>query len=227
MQTIKFNQQEFTFPARDEADRSVIQEIFFWREYKSVENIITNCHDIIDGGAHIGAWSAYAYSFNPSAKIYALEPDTDNIQALKQSIKLNELKNVRIIPQALAATTGIRYWQKAVDSINHKLSPSDSQTGKHKVATVSLADLLKNIGLSKIDLLKLDIEGGEYELIDNWTKADLKPIKNIILEYHQLPNRDPQEIENFFRVNGFSVQRFPSRFDKQLGFMLARNKGQK
>jgi len=226
MNTIKFNQQEFVFPSRDEADKSVVQEIFFWREYRSIENLIANCNHIIDGGAHIGAWSAYAASFNPSAKIYALEPDSDNIIGLKETIKLNGLKNVRIIPQALAKSTSSRYWQKAADSINHQLLPNDTKTGEHQVSAISLADLLKNLRLATVDLLKLDIEGGEYELIDTWTDDDLKKMKNIILEYHQIANRNPQEIETFFRTHGFGVQHFPSRFDKHLGFILARNKSQ-
>ncbi|HNX11124.1 MAG TPA: FkbM family methyltransferase [bacterium] len=224
---IKFQQQTLDFPERDDADQSVIKEIFFWREYRAAEELITQSRSIVDAGAHIGAWSAYAALLSPKAKVYALEPEKGNLSQLKETIKKNKLKTVKIIDQALAGQTGPRKLQIASDSINHTLLPLDSQEPGKTVSAISLADFLSKTKIKEIDFLKMDIEGGEYELLDAWQAADFSKIKNIILEYHKIENRDFKELESRLRENGFSVQIFPSRFDKNLGFILARNKNLK
>jgi hypothetical protein len=70
----------------------------------------------------------------------------------------------------------------------------------------------------------MDIEGGEYEIFENLSAEDLGKVKNIILEYHNYRGRNYKEIENILRKSGFDAQVFPSGFEKNLGFLLARNK---
>lgn len=224
MTTIRFKQRIFYFSDRDEADRSVISEIFSWREYRAVEGLIAAAATIVDVGAHIGIWSAYASSLNPLAKIYALEPEADNFRGLRQTVSANHLSQVKIFPIALAAASGRRRLAVAADSINHRLLPPADQSEGPLVAARSLADFCQEAKIGSIDVLKLDIEGGEYELIGAWQEEDFARMRSLILEYHLLGERTVSELEGNLRRHGFSVQIFPSRFDKDLGFLLARNK---
>jgi hypothetical protein len=48
-------------------------------------------------------------------------------------------------------------------------------------------------------------------------------VNYVILEYHEGREKSI-EIEQQLRENGFSVQVFPSKFDKTMGFMYGRNK---
>jgi FkbM family methyltransferase len=212
-----------SFDERDDADKSVVNEIFYFREYRSAEALIASAETAIDVGAHIGVWSAYASALNPSLKILALEPDPDNFLALRQTIAVNKLYNVKLFQEALAAASGSRRLSKAEDSINHCLLKDDSDQGR-QVQASSLADFLIKNNIAHIDVLKLDIEGGEYELLESWNDSDFTLISAIIMEYHQLPGHDFRELEQILRQHGWSVQNFPSRFDKDLGFILARNK---
>jgi FkbM family methyltransferase len=224
MTSIKFQGRDFSFADRDDADRSVISEIFSWREYRSVESLLAEAAVIIDGGAHIGVWSAYASAINPVAKIYSFEPDPDNFLVLRRTVTDNHLDKIKLFQLALAGTSGPRLLSKAPDSINHALLPSESSDNGRLVQAKSLRDFCVLNKIKIIDILKLDIEGGEYELLDAWQTEDFNLLKTVILEYHQPAGRDYHELEDKFRQNGFSVQIFPSRFDKDLGFMLARNK---
>lgn len=66
---------------------------------------------------------------------------------------------------------------------NHVNVISD-RTTSYDVRCISLPSLLKEFKIDKIDLLKLDLEGAEYELIENIVKSDLKNISQLFIEFH-------------------------------------------
>ena len=226
----EFRNRKFEIFLRPDADESVVAEIFKWQEYKSAEEIIKNCAlPILDVGAHIGIFSLYAKAINAAAKIYALEPEENNFDLLKQNVAVNNLSDVKIFKVALAGKSGSRDLKLALDSINHHLLSDFDKIEKEdcrheKVSVITLGDFLRENNIGKIGLIKMDIEGGEYEIFESLSAEDFSKIGNVILEYHNYFGRHYQEIENILRKKGFGVQIFPSRFEKDLGFMLARNK---
>lgn len=54
----------------------------------------------------------------------------------------------------------------------------------YEVESLNLTGLLNRIGTDKIDYIKIDIEGAEYDLIKNCTKEQLEPFKQIFIEFH-------------------------------------------
>ncbi|MDD3191073.1 MAG: FkbM family methyltransferase [Candidatus Pacebacteria bacterium] len=226
---IKFKEREVRIFLRDDADKSVVAEIFKWREYRSVDEIVEACNlPILDVGAHVGIFSLYAKILNPDVKIYALEPEADNFSALKKNVEENNFaRGTKLFKVALAEKTGVRKLQIENDSINHHLRKSlekDEDSHYEEVRVISFGDFLIENGVAGVGLLKMDIEGGEYEIFENLLSGDFARIKNIILEYHNYCGRNYREIENILRKNGFGVQIFPSRFENDLGFLLAKNK---
>lgn len=225
-QKIKFRGREINICIRDDADESVVAEIFDWREYKMAEDAISKTKDLIlDVGAHIGVFSIYAKTINPLARIYAFEPEENNFEFLKKNLTLNKISDVKIFHMALAGFSGKRELLLGADNINHRLLSKGPRGEKTVfVKAMSLSDFLEEKKDDRIGLLKMDIEGGEYEILENLSAEDFEKIENIVLEYHEFDGRNRLEIENILRENGFGVQVFPSRFEKGLGFMFARNK---
>lgn len=227
-QKIKFQHQELFLYCRDDADESVIAEIFQWREYKASELIIKdNKNPILDVGAHIGVFSVYAKAINPEASVYALEPEKNNFDLLKKNLDANRISDVKIFNIALAEKTCKRDLFISDDNINHSLLPEfgeNQDLPRVSIQAYSLGDFLSQQKILKVGLLKMDIEGGEYEILENLSSEDFSKIENIVLEYHEYHGRNHKDLENVLRQNGFSVQIFPSRFEKGLGFLLARNK---
>jgi hypothetical protein len=88
----------------------------------------------------------------------------------------------------------------------------------------SLRDFLDNEKIKIVSLLKMDIEGGEYGVFSACMPADFARIKTVIMEYHNYSGSHYKEIETQLRENGFGVQIFPSKFDKKMGFIFAKNK---
>lgn len=225
---IKFNSKNYDIFLRSDADESVAAEIFDWREYRAAEEIIRESRlPVIDAGAHIGIFTLYVRALNPVAVVYALEPENENFNLLKKNIMKNKISGVKISNVALAGKSGERSLLLSPDSINHRLledAYAEEKDKAAKVQAVSLDDFLDRNGIVKAGLLKMDIEGGEFEVLESASEKSLEKIAAIILEYHDGDNRNHSEIENIMRCGGFGVQSFPSRFDNRLGFMLARNK---
>jgi len=227
MEKINFNHKIIKVILRDEVDLSIFNEIFKFREYRQNEKIIEKAKDaIIDVGAHAGFFSLYAAAFNSNVKIYALEPEPNNFLALNQNIKLNpEFKKIKLVNVALGSTAGQAMLYLSADSHNHSFLKETNKTGKElPVKTASLNYFCLKQKIAKISLLKMDIEGGEHEIIKNFSEAEWALIDNLFLEVHETKLGFYQSLEKIIRPNGFSVQIFPCQFAHNLKFMLAVNK---
>lgn len=248
-----FNNYHFSVFLRDDVDLSVFNEIFKFREYKSCEDTIFNSkYPIIDIGAHAGFFSIYAYAFNKNVKIYAIEPEKNNLEFLNKNIDENKIKNIKIIEGAIGGKSEDGELRIERDSINHVIetclleTPYRASVCKNvknvnlqKIKIFLLKDFLKNNKIDKVSLIKMDIEGGEYDVLDSLDKEDFSRIENVILEYHDFRSqklgvrgqrsvvsgqKNHKDLERVLREHGFSVQVFPSRFDKNLGFIFAKNR---
>ncbi len=222
LNNLKFNNQDFRLYIRSQADKSVMKEIFELREYKDIEPIIKSAkYPIVDAGAQAGFFCLYCRALNPRVKIFALEPDENNLEVLEDNLNLNNITDVEIVPGALAGKNGLRDFYISNDTHNHSLfkvlTPQINQ--KNKVKAYSLADFLLEQGIDKVSLLKLDIEGAEYEVLQNFN--DWHKIDNLILEYHDFGEFYHSQLENLLQKNGYKIKITPSKFERSLGFIAA------
>lgn len=231
---------------RDDSDLSVIDEFFVDKMYKSVEPIISAAKfPIIDIGAHIGVFSIYSKILNQSpiqsgTKIIAIEPHPDNFKLLKQNINVNNLSGIKIQQAAITSTeekTAQLYLSK--NSHNHSTTSlrgsarggDEAISSPITVPAINLAQLIKENKIKKIGLLKMDIEGAEFEIIQNMEHACLparqgtwNKIQYMVVEYHESRGNKRVDLENLIRSHGFSVEHFPNKFDKRFGLLVCRNK---
>lgn len=221
---VKFNSQQFEATIRDEADSSVFAEIFKYHEYRVAEAVIKNARNpILDIGAHAGFFVLYCRALNKKVKIFAVEPEKNNLAALKNHLKINKITGVKVIAAALAGETVERGLIISQDSHNHRLAAAGAEFA-YKIKAFTLSDFCVQNKIKKIGLLKMDIEGGEYEIFDSFTAADFGKMSALVMEYHLAPGHPQSAIEEKLRSNGFGVQIFPSKFDKKMGILFARNK---
>ncbi|MFA5076369.1 MAG: FkbM family methyltransferase [Patescibacteria group bacterium] len=226
--SFEFNNQDLELYCRDNIDQSVINEIFKFGEYRSAEETIRKAVEpILDVGAHAGFFSWYCRLLNSLVKIYSLEPAKENVNLFQKNYKLNHFKNITLIPAALAGQSGTRKMLVSADNINHRLiSPDEKVVGGEitEVKAYSLAGLTNKFKINRFSLIKMDIEGGEYEVVASWQDQDWLKVSVLVLEYHNQDENSREILEQSLRQHGFSVQVFPSQFDKKLGFIFARNR---
>ncbi|MBA3960657.1 MAG: FkbM family methyltransferase [Chthoniobacterales bacterium] len=133
---------------------------------------------IVDAGAHRGEFSAILKK-ELGCRCVLIEANPDLAGALEDSgFDL-------VISAALAARDGRANLQLRDNLESSSIASQEAAAlGTVEVETVSLETILKRAGSDCIDLLKLDVEGAEFELIEN-TPADCwRKVRQITVEFH-------------------------------------------
>jgi FkbM family methyltransferase len=151
-----------------------IQEnIFFLGEYekaelKAIERFVTGDGIFIDIGANIGLYTLHVSKLtNHKTPIICFEPFYKNYFSLIENITLNRLSNVTIEKIAIGEKEGVinLYYDKKENNLGMvSLNPVVNAI-KEEVQITSLDAYLINKSFLKIDLIKIDIEGFEYEAL--------------------------------------------------------------
>lgn len=158
------------------ADQKVYDEIFVEREYQ-VD--LLDARFIVDAGAHIGCASLFLNQLFPQARIIALEPDAANFELLKRNVAhLEAVVPVRGALWSHSTRVAIRNPHKATWS--YRVGES---TDSSAVPSYSVRDVMEQFGLSRIDLLKMDIEGSEVEALHD-ARDWIDGIGVLIVETH-------------------------------------------
>jgi FkbM family methyltransferase len=178
--------------------------IYCRREY----TVLSSDRVIVDAGANIGAFSLYAARRAPLAKIVALEPFPETRRLLTKTVAANKLADrVEIRDWALAGDDSRRMMDLGTGdepSQSRGMFPAGAQDGV-AVNAVSLATFLRRENLTKVDLLKMDIEGSEHEVFAGADNETLRHFARISLEYH--PNKPWARLFARLEAAGFRLRR--------------------
>ena len=141
----------------------------------------------LDIGANIGLQSIrMAQAVGIEGEVYAFEPLVYLQEKFISNIKLNKADNVRLFPFALSDTANevdfeinTNNWNQGTFSIGNKSQGSESQKVIIKVAD----DLPEIKDLQRIDLIKIDVEGFEYQVLRGLKNTLIRFKPRIIFEY--------------------------------------------
>jgi len=176
---------------------------------------------IIDCGAHIGLSVIYLKSICPSGHIICFEPDAKNFDLLQKNISSHQLKNIEAREEAVwVENTTLNFIQDG--NMGSKIGDTKSSNSV-KVKAVRLKDFLNK----KVDFLKLDIEGAEYEVLKD-ISGSLENIDKMFIEYHGTfeQNNELLEILDLVLKAGFKfyIKEAASVFDQP--FLPKKHTGQ-
>ncbi len=119
---------------------------------------------IVDAGANIGLYTLLAADANPKITI-ALEPDPRNYVKLRRNLRINRISSVKALPYALASTNRCCDFILSRDLFHSHIADGTVDQRAITVKAVSLEHILTVFKLDHVDLLKLDVEGGEHDII--------------------------------------------------------------
>lgn len=158
---------------------------------------------IVDAGANVGMFTIYAARKAPGARIGAIEPFPSTFERLERAAASNKLTGVTCLKAALGRESG------------EALMPTDEMGSQFRqvvtggcatalaVRVMSLGEALESLNLDRVDLLKMDIEGGEYPSLLHATPDVLWRIGRICLEYHPSDNCTFTDLAEHLKNNGF------------------------
>lgn len=174
---------------------------------------------ILDLGSSIGIFTAYALEQNPTVKSICVEINPNFHKVCSDTFAHNP--NIIPINAAIYKESNL---EKTIYSSNENLYDLGTTIvenlytdyrDSHIITTISVDDIIKNYNLNRISLMKVDIEGYEYELIENLSEDTLSKIDKIFLEFHQTHDRNKRiDVISKLMKNGFRMK----VYDKNINF---------
>lgn len=155
---------------------SMYKELFEKEIYRFKSKTEQPC--IIDCGANIGLSVLYFKRLYPKAKIVAFEADPEIYSICQENLLRMNLQGVEMIPKAVWHEESVlNFYSEGADG--GRLAQATDRGRFVEVTTVRLGKWLEQ----KVDFLKLDIEGAEFEVLND-VKNQLANVERIFVEYH-------------------------------------------
>ncbi len=190
------------------SDAFVLSEVWKTKTYIDEDFNIKKNDIIIDIGANIGAFSILAAKSASNGKVFAYEPNKENYDMLKKNKVLNNLHNLFLFDLAVSGNNGyIDFFTSKLNDGGHSIYSTDSKKAA-KVKSTTLSDIFKANNLKKINYLKIDAEGAEYDILLNTPAEIIRKVDKIVLEYHDYFNHDHdyKDLKEYLEGNGFKVE---------------------
>lgn len=176
---------------------------------------------VVDVGAGLGDFALWAARQLRPRAVFAFEPHPGSFALLTHNLALNDARLVQAHAVALGAATGLKVLRRGAEPTQSRVVASGAgDTGDTEVW--SLADAFDRCGIDVCDLLKVDIEGGEFALLLDAPPAVLRRIRHLRVEYHDdVEARDHRVLVRALEAAGFVVGRVPSPVHPRLGILVA------
>jgi FkbM family methyltransferase len=135
------------------------------------------------GGFHGSHSINLSNAVGPSGTVIVFEPHPDHASLIRDRLEENSISNVVVEEKAASDSNGeIRLWMDEDDSSTSSIAVSHENGEYYNVESISIGDYISELPSGEVDLCKIDIEGGEYELIMNSTL--LSHTNTLICELH-------------------------------------------
>lgn len=206
--SIHVGQYIFYFPSLDYFV-GLFTEIFFKETY--FIQLTDKPIRVIDCGANIGVSLLYIKTRAPHALVQCFEPNPAARAVLEKNIAANKWENeVKVFPYALGKEKNtVEFFVDKNEATSSGGSIANYQKNKNQNLNSYLVkvDTLSHYVDHKIDLLKIDIEGPEFDVLEELqTQKKLTLIDAIQLEYHYIPGfftRKLSEVLALLETGGF------------------------
>ena len=163
---------------------------------------------VIDIGGHVGTFSCRLTQLNPQASVLTFEPSATTAGFLRRNVEQNGVADrVTIVEQALAATTGFAVFDDngAGSGLNGLAAAGHSSAAATRVETVSFDDAVTHAP-APVDVVKIDCEGGEFDLVLNSSPQSWASVQRVVIEHHPVPGHAWPELRDWFAAVGLVEQ---------------------
>ncbi len=117
---------------------------------------------VVDAGANVGFFTVLLSRLvGPSGRVIAIEPAAENAAKLRENLALNRIVNVKLHRNILAAKAGRGWLYQHIDNGQHSCGGADT-IQRTEVEAVTLDAICAD---ELPALIKMDIEGSEYEAL--------------------------------------------------------------
>lgn len=138
---------------------------------------------VVDAGANIGDFTILSsMQVGVAGRIIAIEPHPRSFQVLTLNVKRNALSNVDCVDVALGEHDAMA--ELTDEGTASRISASPGKGGTYRVRTSNIDRIVQRLGVNRVDILKMDIEGAEVDALRN--QRFLKSVRAAAIEIHDL-----------------------------------------
>jgi FkbM family methyltransferase len=144
---------------------------------------------VFDAGGYEGQWTSDIYS-KYNCSIYVFEPVKSYFKCIEERFKKNNKINVFCFGLGNKNISTVINLDQASSSVYKKGEKSET------IKIVNITSFLKKNRISSIDLFKINIEGSEYDLLDELIRSgDILKIKNLQVQFHDFTSDSYQRMK--------------------------------
>jgi FkbM family methyltransferase len=171
----------------------------------------------IDIGAHIGWYSLKAAKLvGPKGCVIAVEPNHDTLVTLRNNIRASGADRVIIVAPVACAnseTTLTFYAAPRANTGESSLSLANAShlgpvTASYQVRARRLDDIVREVGVTRVDAVKIDVEGAEFLVLEGAAETldRYRPVVSVEIIDGQLKSMgsSAQEVMDFMHSHGYS-----------------------
>ena len=179
---------------------------------------------IVDVGGNVGI-TALCFS-RLASRVFCFEPLSENAARLRANVARNGATNVTVFESAITRSNGrATFWVPAHEDVGGRTGEPPAGAGGRilEVASLDLATALAPVP-DPIVLMKVDCEGGEYDLVGQLTPDIARRVPTLTFEVHERPpERSVRTLSAQLESLGYTLSFRPDPFGRpQLTHVLAR-----
>ena len=181
-------------------DLAIVNETAFLDPYFG-NGFVTLATDsvVIDVGANIGDFSIQAARMCPAGRVFAVEPLRSAGESIERHARLNGVGNITWIRALLSNAEG-EGDAATPDSVFRR-----GEAAPDRVRMMTLSGLMAEQGIDRIDLLKLDCEGAEWDILPA-AEGVLPRVRQICMEFHCERGWTAEKLADWLKNRGFDVR---------------------
>jgi len=187
--------------------------------YGEGSNFVRPGDIVLDCGANIGVFVKASLDAG-AKKVIAIEPAPENLEALRRNFK-SEIESGRVViyPKGVwdkddFLTMNIDHGNSAADSF--VIHPEHSSATTEKLPLTTIDKLVAELGLERVDFIKMDIEGAEVRALHGGAATIAKYHPRMSLSVYHEPDH-PVEVPKAVRAawSGYRMECGPCAFEKE------------
>lgn len=199
----------------DLVQRQIFFELYDREDIPMLRSLLTEGDVVFDVGGNVGLYSvALAQQVAPSGCVHVFEPIPANIQIIRRNVALNGLEdNVVINPVAAAERStelGLYVNERSGNSGWASVVPSQRRPTRITVTAIDLDTYVRVNHIPRISLIKMDIEGYEYQALRGMTgilRSDVAPVLYLEVNPFLLGKQglDPVQVKRYLADFGYNL----------------------
>ena len=162
--------------------------------------------NVMDLGANVGGFSLLLQLMKiPLKKVAAIEMNPNTYSRMRFNLERNLDCSLDVSNAAVCGERTTFQLSLGRGSTSDNLYSAGGSAGKpYEIQGVTLDDVYAaSFAGETVDLMKLDVEGAEYDILASPFRESLKQVSNLIIEIHPMPGRSQSEVTAALAAAGF------------------------